>query len=58
MWSFLRQEGQLITNLYIQALLAIPPRQIAEFYNDVLVALGSTFRETGISKQWLEQALI
>ena len=58
MWAFLRANGGEIIKRYIEAILKVPPRQVAEQFTDVIVCLCVEFRlQDNLAKTWLTQAL-
>ena len=46
-----------MTQMYITAILNVPPSDVAEFFTDVLVNLMASFKNEGCSYQWLQAAL-
>ncbi len=43
MWQYLRGQGPHIINQYIQALLAVPSKEVSEFFVDVLAEVSIVF---------------
>lgn len=57
LWQFIRSKGAEMVTKYVEALLLVPPKDVASFYVDVLVQLCSCFMDNGESRGWLEVAL-
>ena len=46
-----------MVTMYIEALLIVPPKDVAEFFVETLVSLCVTFREDNLAYRWLENGL-
>lgn len=44
--------------MYIEALLKVPPREVAEYFTDTLVSICVAFREDNVAYSWLENGLV
>ena len=44
MWAFLRSYGGEMIKQFVQAILKVPPRQVAEYFSNVIVCLCVEFR--------------
>ena len=48
MWNFFKQQGGQIVQEYFNALLRVPPRDVAEIFTETLVALSGSFMEENL----------
>jgi hypothetical protein len=58
MWNFLANNGSALVLMYVEAILKVPSRDVAEFYTKTLVALCIAFREDNVAYGWLQNALV
>ena len=58
MWNFLAAQGKALIHMYIEGLLHVPPREVAEYFTDTMVSICVAFREDNVAYQWLEAALV
>jgi hypothetical protein len=49
MWNFLAAQGKALVQMYIEALLHVPPREVADYYTETLVAICVAFREENVA---------
>lgn len=57
MWYFLQAQGATLVAMYIEALLHVPPREVADFFVDTLISLIVAFRENKVAYEWVEAGL-
>lgn len=56
-WNFLMAQGSNLVQMYIEALLRVPPKDVAEIFVDTLVSLCVTFRDNDVAYSWIENGL-
>lgn len=56
-WNFLMAQGSNLVQMYIEALLRVPPKDVAEIFVDTLVSLCVTFRDNDVAYSWIESGL-